>query len=102
MVEKSPAGRGQFGSLRTANQELNADLGFEIADLAAERGLGGVQPLLGGHRQAAGLGNSDEISDVAELHKSYLPGMTMSLQSLFQMGQREPFTAYRRSDPPGP
>ena len=51
-------------------QELNADLVFEISDLATEGRLGGVKHLLGGERQASGLGNRNEIAKVAELHRT--------------------------------
>ena len=44
--------------------KLNADLVFEIADLAAERRLRRVQPFLGRERQAALLGDRDEIAKV--------------------------------------
>jgi hypothetical protein len=47
---------------------LNSDFVFEIADLAAQRGLRGVKPFLGGERQAPGLGNRDEIAKVSKLN----------------------------------
>jgi hypothetical protein len=68
MVEKGLAASSQFRSLRTAVQELNADLAFEIAYLAAEGRLGGVKSLFGGERQASRLGNRDEIAKVTEFH----------------------------------
>ncbi len=45
-----------------AAQQRNADLVFEIANLAAQRRLGRVQPFLGRERQAALLGDGDEIA----------------------------------------
>ena len=65
VIEKGAAGVGQRGSLRAAVQQPNADLMLEVADLAAERGLRGVQPLLGGEREAAGLGDRNEIAQMA-------------------------------------
>jgi len=44
--------------------QRNADLVFEIADLAAEGRLRRVQPFLSRERQAALLGNRDEIAKV--------------------------------------
>jgi hypothetical protein len=46
MVEKGAAGGGQFDAAHTAVQELNADLIFEIADLATEGRLRRVEPFL--------------------------------------------------------
>jgi hypothetical protein len=73
MVEKGPTGGGQYRSLGAPVQELNPDLVFEIADLATERRLGCVKPLLGGKREAPGLGNRDEIAKVSKLHGRVLP-----------------------------
>ena len=73
MIKKGATGSRQFRSLRAAIQELNADLVFEIADLAAEGRLGCVKSLFGGERQASRLGNRDEIAKVAKFHgRSYL------------------------------
>jgi len=44
MVEKGPAGGGQFDAVHAALHKLCADLEFEIADLPAERRLRGMQP----------------------------------------------------------
>jgi hypothetical protein len=64
MVEKGPTGGSQFDAVHAVCHQLNADLIFEIADLPAQRRLGGVQSFLGGERQAAFFGNRDEITKV--------------------------------------
>ena len=64
MVEKGPPGGGQFDAVHAAAHQLNADLVFEIADLATEGRLRRVQPFLGRERQAALLGDRDEIAKV--------------------------------------
>jgi hypothetical protein len=53
MVEKGATGGGQFDAVHAAAHQLNADLIFEISDLATEGRLRRVQPLLGGERQAS-------------------------------------------------
>ncbi len=89
MVEEGAAGGGERDAVDAARQERNADFIFEIADLPAQRRLRGVQPLLGGDREAALLGDRDEIAKVAQLHNAIpcLPGMVLSLQSLFHARQ---------------
>ena len=64
MVEKGPSGGGQFDAVHAAAHQLDANLVFEIADLAAEGGLRRVQPFLSRERQAALLGDRDEIAKV--------------------------------------
>jgi hypothetical protein len=64
MVEKGPPGGGQFDAAHAAAHQLDADLVFEIAELAAERRLRRVQPFLRRERQAALLGHRDEIAKV--------------------------------------
>ena len=68
MIEKCPAEVGQLDAARAADKQWHADLVFEIADLAAQRGLGRMQPLLRRHREAAFLGDRDEIAEMAQLH----------------------------------
>jgi hypothetical protein len=68
MVEKRPAGSGQFDAVHTAAHQLNADLVLQIADLPAQRRLRRVQPFLSRERQAALLGDRDEITKVPQLH----------------------------------
>src|SRR3984893_16749606 len=64
MVEKGLAGGGQFDAVYAAAHQRDANLVFEIADLAAEGRLRRVQPFLCRERQAALLGDSDEIAKV--------------------------------------
>src|ERR1700676_2761543 len=64
VVEKGLAGGGQLDAAHAAAHQLDANLVFEIADLAAEGRLGGVQPFLSRQRQAALLGHRDEIAKV--------------------------------------
>jgi hypothetical protein len=45
--------------------QRNADLVFEVAYLAAQRRLRGVQLLLGGDRQASCLRDRDKIAKMA-------------------------------------
>ena len=64
VVEKGLAGGGQLDAAHAAADQLDANLVFEIADLAAEGRLRRVQPLLGRERQAALFGDRDEIAKV--------------------------------------
>jgi hypothetical protein len=68
MLEKSLAGRPQFNAMSAAMHQLNADFLLELADLPAERWLGGVELLLGGDRQTAGISHGDEVAEMPELH----------------------------------
>src|SRR5258705_12454955 len=68
MVEKSPAGVGQFDAAYAAAHQRDADLVFEIADLAAEGRLRRVQLFLSREREAALLGDRDEVAKVPQLH----------------------------------
>jgi hypothetical protein len=53
---------------RAADHELSADLVLQIPHLAAQRRLRRVQPLRGGNRQTALLGDGYEIPKMPELH----------------------------------
>ena len=64
VVEKGLAGGGQLDAAHAAADQLDANLVFEIADLAAEGRLGGVQPFLSRQRQAALFGGRDEKAKV--------------------------------------
>ena len=64
MVEKALACIGQLDAVHAAHHKLGADLVFEIADLAAQRRLRRVQPFLSRERQAALLGDRDEVAKV--------------------------------------
>ena len=70
MIEKDPAGVGQLDATRAADKQLNADLIFEVSDLTAQRGLGRVQPSFRRHREAAFIGDRDEIAKMSQLHAS--------------------------------
>jgi hypothetical protein len=69
VVEKRLARRRQLDPARTAIEQLGAYLLFQIADLAAQRRLRGVQPAFGCHRQATRLGYGDEIPQMAKFHR---------------------------------
>ena len=68
MVEEDAAGGGELDAARRAGHEAAAELGFEVAHLAAQRGLGGVEALGCGDVQAARLGDGDEIAEVTQVH----------------------------------
>lgn len=82
MVEEHPTGGGELYPPGVPLHKGGADLVLQVAHLAAEGGLGGVQPCLGRNRQAAGLGDGDEIAKVAKLHRDmppkYIQGATKS------------------------
>ena len=65
MVEKGASGGGQFDPVHASIHQRNADLVFEVADLATERRLRRVELFLGRDRQAARLGDCDEIAKVS-------------------------------------
>jgi len=67
LFEKRLSRRRQHDATRTARHERDANLLLERADLTTERRLRGVQPLLGGHRHAAFLGNRDIIAEMPQL-----------------------------------
>ena len=71
--QKGATGVGQLDAARPADEERRADLDLQIAKLAAERGLGGMQPLLGRDGDAALLGHGDEIAEMPELHTQPMP-----------------------------
>ena len=68
MIEKDSAGIRELDAARAADQQLRANLIFQVSDLTAERWLGRMQPPLGGDRQAALLGDGDEIPKMPQLH----------------------------------
>ena len=57
-------------------EQRDTDLGLELPDLLAERGLRGVQPA-GGAREAQLLGHGDEVPQVAQFHPARLDGTAM-------------------------
>src|SRR3954454_19707805 len=86
MVEKGLASGGQFDAVHASAHQLDANLVFEIADLAAEGRLRRVQPFLSRERQAALLGDRDEIAKVPELDSAFhiSKACPSALQSLFR------------------
>src|SRR4029077_4191559 len=68
VIEKSTAGRGERNATCAALQQRDANLEFQVADLPAQRWLRGMEPPFGGIGQAAFLGNSNEIAQMAQLH----------------------------------
>ena len=68
MFQKRSSRRGQLDAANAADHERDADFVFQVPDLPAERGLRGVQPPFGRDRQAALLGDRDEVAKVAKLH----------------------------------
>ncbi len=70
MIEKGSAGVSQLDAARAADKQLYADLIFKISDLTAQRGLGRMQPPFRRHREAAFLGDRDEIAKMPQLHAS--------------------------------
>src|ERR1700730_11276909 len=85
MVEEGLACRSQLDALNAARQQLGPDLVLQIANLPAQRGLGGVEPALGGGRQATFLDHGYEITQVPQFHRRSMPQRyATSLQSLFQ------------------
>jgi len=64
MIEEGATGGGQFDAVHAAAHQLNANLVFEISDLATEGRLRRVQPFLSRDRQAAFLGDRYEIAKV--------------------------------------
>ena len=55
------------------DEQCYADLMFEIPDLPAQRGLGRMQPSFRRHREAAFLGDRDEIAKMAQLQSLPMP-----------------------------
>ena len=94
MVEEGLARSGQLDAMNAARQQLGPDLVLQIANLPAQRGLGGVEPALGGGREAAFLGHGHEITQMPQLHggsmpERYAPQLTKS----FSRPQYEPRVA---------
>ncbi len=73
MIEKGAAGKGQLDAARAAHEELGADFQLEVTQLPAQGGLRGVQPLLGGDREAALFGDGDKIAKMTQLHVQAMP-----------------------------
>lgn len=67
LAKKDQARVRQFDFSTIAREERNADLFFELADLAAQGRLRDVQPLPG-LREAQRFGHADEVTKLAEFH----------------------------------
>lgn len=80
MIEKRPTGSGELNTASAPRQQLDADLVFQIPDLATERRLRRMEPPFGGECEAALLGDGNEIAKMPQLHTvPCLPGMASSL-----------------------
>src|SRR6202049_2739508 len=98
MVEEGLAGGGQRDAMNAARQQLGPDLVLQVANLPAQRRSGGVEPELGGRRQAALLDHGYEITQVPQLHshsmpERYAPQLTKS----FSRALRKPTVALHGS-----
>jgi len=69
MIQKRVACSGEFNTTGAALKQLGADFLLDIAYLAAERWLRGVQPPLGGELEAAFFSDSHEVTKVPQLHR---------------------------------
>jgi hypothetical protein len=65
--EKDAAGVGEADGFGGAFEEEETEFVFEVADLAAQGGLGDVE-FEGGARNVFGFSNGNEITEVAEFH----------------------------------
>src|SRR6516164_9303930 len=72
--------------MSAAIHQGDADLLLEIADLPAERGLRGIELLLGGDGKTACIGHGDEVAEMPELHHNlpYLAGMGGAYKVFFK------------------
>ncbi len=66
-LEVGPAGLGEVDAAGGAVEQLDAELGFQLADLLGERRLGHVEPL-GGATEVTLLGHRHEVPKVAQIH----------------------------------
>jgi hypothetical protein len=82
------------------NSRLDADLIFEIPDLATEGRLRRVQAFLGRERQAALLGDRDEIAKVPQLHSAFhICKACTSTYKVFFAVARGGYMAFNESTP---
>jgi hypothetical protein len=72
VVEKGTASSSQLHATRATTQQLDPNLILQIADLPAQRRLRSMQAPFGRQRQAARLGDRDEVSKMTQLHSSSL------------------------------
>src|ERR1700738_4291114 len=98
MVEKGATGGGQFDAVHAAAHQLDANLVFEIADLAAEGRLRRVQPFLGRKRYAALFGDRDEIAEVPWHHSAlHIAKACLPAYKVFFAGARGAYMAFNES-----
>ena len=65
-MSEGAAGLCQANAALCAREQLGAECPFELADGAAERGLGDVQPR-GGPPEVQLIGHGEEVADEAQL-----------------------------------
>ena len=70
MTQKGLAGRGEFHAAWIADDQLQTERCLKVADLPAQRRLGRMQALFRCLREAALLGDGDEIAQVTKFHGS--------------------------------
>src|SRR5258707_5165236 len=91
MIEKRSAGSRELDAAGAALQQFDPDLQLQIPDLSAQRRLRRMQPPLGGVGEAALLGDRNEITKVAELHRRPIPiRYISSVRSLGLVGKGSP------------
>jgi hypothetical protein len=64
VIEKGSASRRQLDAPNAANEKLSPDFSLQIVQLPTERRLRGVQPPLRGKRDAALLGDGNEVAQM--------------------------------------
>jgi hypothetical protein len=69
VVEQELAGRGEMQALALAYEELDAQLGFELANARGDVGLHAVE-LFRRARHAAGLHHGAEDMEIGQIHRS--------------------------------
>jgi hypothetical protein len=67
-VEQERARLGELDVVRGALEQLDAQLGLQLPDLPAQRGLGDVQPLCGA-REVAVLRDRDEVAETPQVRR---------------------------------
>src|SRR5580704_1134297 len=68
MIQKDSARGREFDATRVPQKKRRADFPLEIADLAAQGGLGGMQSLFRRKLETSGFGDRDEITKMPEFH----------------------------------
>src|SRR5437660_264528 len=73
VIEEDTASGREFDAPRAPDHKLSADLVLEIPHLPAQGRLSRVQSPFGRNRQAALLGDGDEITKMSQLHERPMP-----------------------------